>query len=295
MVAAIMRIAAGQQGLVTRRQLLEAGISRHAIDRRLRDGLLRRVHSGVFLAGPIGGPRARELAAVLACGGGVVSHRSAAALWQILPAQRESDPVDVALNTISQRRHRAGIRVHRVKLAVGEIGNVQGLPVTTPARTLLDLSATSTADLERALAGAERADAQLRERVRELLKRYPARSGTRALRTLISDPQSGKFARSHAEELLIALLRSAQLPAFATNVRVHGYELDFYWKARRVAVEVDGYAFHSSRRAFISDRRRDVALAAAGIQVIRISYEQLTKERDRVLVQLAMALATPRP
>jgi very-short-patch-repair endonuclease len=75
---------------------------------------------------------------------------------------------------------------------------------------------------------------------------------------------------------------------------VNGYELDFYWKTRRVAVEVDGFGPHSSRRAFVSDRRRDMALAAAGIQVIRVSYDQLTKERDRVLVQLALALAAPR-
>jgi very-short-patch-repair endonuclease len=75
------------------------------------------------------------------------------------------------------------------------------------------------------------------------------------------------------------------------NVELEGYEVDCYWRAARLVVEIDGYAYHGSHGAFLKDRERDADLAAAGIQVLRLTWQQLTNQRDRTLVQLALVLA----
>jgi very-short-patch-repair endonuclease len=80
------------------------------------------------------------------------------------------------------------------------------------------------------------------------------------------------------------------LPQPELNVVLHGYEVDCLWRGARLVVEVDGYAFHGSKRAFVRDRRRDAVIIAAGMRVLRVTWHQLTRERDRTLAQLAQAL-----
>jgi very-short-patch-repair endonuclease len=87
------------------------------------------------------------------------------------------------------------------------------------------------------------------------------------------------------------LVRRARLPSPEINIRLGSYEVDFLWPRERVIVEVDGYAFHSSRRAFEDDRRRDADLAARGFHVILITWRQIVSEPEAVLVRLAQALA----
>jgi very-short-patch-repair endonuclease len=290
-VETVNRIAAGQDGLITRQQLLEVGFSTHSIERRRQNRLLICLHAGVYKVGPVTGPMVRERAALLACGGGVVSHVAAAVMWQLLPASRAGDVVDVTLPQSRHARRRKGIRTHRRTLSDDEITSVSGLPVTTAARTLFDLAALTTSEMDRALAGAEHRFPTIRHELLKLLERYPAFKGTRALRALILDPGAGSFTRSEAEDKLLSLIKSSGLTIPETNVRVSGYEVDCYWRRAGLAVEVDGYEHHGSKRAFVRDRQRDTALAAAGIQVVRLSWHQLTKERDRTLVQLALALA----
>jgi very-short-patch-repair endonuclease len=283
-------LAPGQHGLVARRQLLAAGVTRNEIEVRLRRGEFRALHAGVFQAGPVAGPRSREMAAVLACDG-VVSHRSAAAMRELVTAF--TGPVDISVAP-SRRVRRPGIRVHRSRLGRTEVETLDGVPVTTLSRTLFDLASVTTGrELERALAAAERMDVNLRRRLRVLLERHPARRGTRSLRSVLASGAPA-LTRSEAEERLLELIRSAGLPTPAFNVMLHGHEVDCYWRAARLVVEVDGYAWHGSQRAHVRDRQRDSALAAAGIQVVRLSWQQLTRERDRTLVQLAFAIARGR-
>jgi very-short-patch-repair endonuclease len=92
--------------------------------------------------------------------------------------------------------------------------------------------------------------------------------------------------RSEAEERFLGLVRQARV-----NVTIAGYEVDFYWPDARLGVEVDGAAFHGSPLAIERDRRRDARLAAAGIRVMRVTWRQLTREREALLVQLGRALA----
>jgi very-short-patch-repair endonuclease len=277
-------------GVVGREQLITAEISRNVIDNRVRAGWLRPMHRGVYAVGPMQSEHAPEAAAMLACGPeAVISHRSAAMLWRIV--SRRGARVDV---TVSARRcpARPGLRIHRVTaLAHDEATEVRRIRVTTVPRTLLDLSATlRPRELEQALAQAERRYAGTQRRLVALLARYPARPGTPALRELLGGPGQPALARSEAEDRFLALVRRAGLPDPESNVRFHGYELDFLWREQAFAVEIDGYAFHGDRDAFEADRRRDADLAAHGIQVMRITWRQIANEPEATLVLLAQAL-----
>jgi very-short-patch-repair endonuclease len=230
----------------------------------------------MFLAGPLPGPRTREVAAVLAVGhDAAVSHRSAAGLWELLPP---TDGLVEVTVTRGHPRHRPGIRIHRTRSLQHSL-NV-GVRVTTPLRTLLDLAATSDArDLERAVEEAQ---------VQKLVTRAELeRHGSRFAAALKHEPS---LTRSEAEWRLLALIRAARLPAPRTNARVGAFEVDFLWPEHRLVVEVDGFAFHSTRAAFERDRARDRALQAAGYTVLRVTWRQLVEEPEAVVAALAAAL-----
>lgn len=279
---------AEDHGLVTRRQLLRAGLSRDAVHRQVRAGLLRPRYAGVYQVGPVMAPYTRERAAMLASRDGVISYVSALALRQIVPVQTRGEPVDVT--TSSHCGRRAGIRAHRDHLADDEITVLHAIRVTSTARTLLDVSRVMTGrELERALAGAERADPKTVAQVSALLERYPGRKGTATLRVILAGTRA--FTRSELEERALRLVRESGLPQPLLNVVAHGFELDCYWPDAGVAVELDGYEYHRTRDDFDRDRRRDTALAARGIQVIRVSWDQITKRPVRTIAEIAQALA----
>lgn len=291
----IARIAARQHGVVTRSQLLELGLSPGAVDARVRARRLRPRHRGVYLPGSLVGPlvpvRAREMSAVLACGpGAVLSHESAAALLDLLPPQSGSSPVEVTVEGRDPRR--AGIRIHRVReLLEPDTQVLDGIPVTTPGRTLLDLAGTiRDRRLEQAVTRAERLDhIDRRELVQVVADRGP-RPGRRRLLAFLDGSTPAAFTRSEAEDRLLGLLRRAGLPHPMTNARMAGLEVDFLWPDRGVAIEVDGFAHHRSRRSFEIDRRRDMKLAAEGIQVVRVTWRQLEREPEILLVRLTRTL-----
>lgn len=287
----IARIASRQHGVVARVQLLRAGVAEDVVDHRLRTGRLRPIHRAVYLAGPLPVPKAREMAAVLACGdGAAVSHRSAAALWQLVP--RRDEVVEVAVKS-GRAGNRPGIRVHRVgTLRPDEVTTRNGIPVTTPARTLFDLGgATTQGELERALAEALARRLTTRSRVLSVLDRHPRGPGIRTLRALLESGPGPALTRSEAEERFLALVRKARLREPEVNVKAHGYEVDFYWRVDRLVVEVDGRAYHSSPQAFERDHQRDSTLVAAGLRVMRVTWHQIVDEPEALLVRLAQALA----
>jgi len=170
---------------------------------------------------------------------------------------------------------------------------LRGLPVTAPARTLFDLAATGYRQLERAFGDAHAQRLVNAREIEDLLERAGPRAGTRALRALQSDNASG-FTRSKAERILRELIRAANLPWPRFNARLVGYEVDAVWPDRRLVVEVDGYAYHGHRAQFERDRRKDLALTAAGYRVIRISWRQLTQEPFAVIAVISSALSDSR-
>lgn len=290
--ARIGALAARQHGLVTRAQLLDAGVSERTVDYRVRRRHLFPVHRGVYRVGSTVSDAEREMAAVLACGhGAVVSHRNAAKLWRLLPGDGGA-PLHVTVRALNRRR-RPGLAVHcSPGLRPEETATVDGIPVTTPARTVLDLAGTvRSRTLEQALAAAEREGLSDRSELKALIERHPRRGGVRVLRALLDRNGEPAFTRSEAEECFLSLVDKARLERPESNVTVAGYEVDFLWRTPRLVVEVDGFEFHSSRATFESDRKKDGQLVARGFRVLRLTWRQLTREPEAVLVRLAQALA----
>jgi len=290
----IAELAARQRGVVTSSQLRAAGFDHLAIRRRLRAGRLHRLHRGVYLVGhPVAPDGAAELAAVLACGAGsVVSHYTAARLWR-LPAFLEcADPIHV---TVPGRdaRNRPGIVVHRVRaLGPRDVRRVDGIPATSPARTLLDLaSLLPLHDLELTLADARALGLVSNRDLSKVLERAGTGRGAGALRRLLELERSHGLSRSEAERRLFALIQAAGLPLPKKNARVGRLQVDFLWRREEVIVEVDGYAYHSSKRAFERDRKRDAQLEASGYTVIRVTWGHLTASPEAVVAWIAAALA----
>jgi very-short-patch-repair endonuclease len=262
------------------------------IMRRARAGRLHRVRRGVYLVGhPTPLPGARELAGVLACGAGtVVSHRSAARLWGLTTRTEGAVEVSVVARNCKPR---PGLRVHRVgHLDPRDRAMKNGIPVTSPARALVDFAASATPEeLEWALANARARALVNDEQLSEALDRAGNRAGVGALRAVLRHQGGPRLTRSEAERLLLRMIRAARLPEPEANARVAGIEVDFVWPRARVIVEVDGFAFHGHRGAFERDRQRDMALRDAGYEVIRVTWRQLVDEPLRVIAHIARALA----
>jgi very-short-patch-repair endonuclease/predicted transcriptional regulator of viral defense system len=289
---AVLAAAGREHAVVSAAQLADAGLGRHAIAHRLATGWLRRMHRGVYLVGPLEAEHSRAMAATLAVGGGaLLSHYSAAVLWGL--RQGRERPIDVTV-VGRETRSRDGIRTHVVaELHSHDATARAGIPVTSPARTLLDLATTADQrDLARAT---EEAQVQRRVTTHSLnqqFKRYPRHRGTAALTKAIqTDPA---LTRSEAERRLLELIRAAHLPAPEVNFRVEGWEVDFVWRQQRLIAEVDGYAFHSSRGSFERDRRRDRDLQAAGYRALRFTWRQIVREPAAVVAELTAALLTRR-
>jgi very-short-patch-repair endonuclease len=285
----VVTLAARQHGVATTAQLHAARLSRHAIAHRVGRGWLRRLHRGVYFVGAVEGPWSRAMAAVLAYGpDALLSHQPAGVLSGFRPPPAGAIHVTVVGRDV---RNRDGIHAHTItRLHPADATHRLGIPVTSPARTLLDLAATLTQrDLSRAIDEARVLRLVTDRSLDEQFSRYPAHRGTRALKNATT-PEP-KLTRSEAERRLLELVRAAGLPEPKTNARLAGHEVDFLWPAHRLVVEVDGYTFHSKRSSFERDRRRDAALTLAGYRVIRITWRQITEEPELVIATLAGALA----
>lgn len=289
----IARIAELQRGHVTRDQSRAAGISDAAIARLIAAGRLVSVHRSVYAVRPmIAVPLGAETAALLACGpNAFLSHASAASLWRLCDGV--GGPVEV---TVVRDRHRKtpGIRGHRSGCLVRRDVRIEhGLPVTSPARTLLDRAATVTVDdLER-----EMDEALIvlqivrRQELEDVIARTTGHRGAPILARLLAHRTHETVTQSEAERLFLALVRKAGLPEPETQVRLAGYRVDFLWREQRVVFEIDGYRFHTSRRAFDRDRRKDLVLKQAGYDPNRVSRDQVRHEPLTVLAHIAGALA----
>ena len=290
---AVAEIAAVQDNIVTWEQLIAAGVGRGAIGYRQRAGVIHRLYRGVYLVGhapPTQAGRAR--AAVLACGvNAVLSHRSAAELWGLLPELE--DAVDV---TVIARNPgiRAGIRRHRAtELPANQIRSIRAIPVTSPARTICDLAGVDPHLAEEALEQARVRRLVTDRQLRRVIDLAPTRTGSAFIRALRAGENGTGYTRSKGERAMRALIRSAELPQPLVNATLHGFLVDFLWTDQRLVVEVDGYQFHRDRAAFERDRRRDQILTAAGYRVIRITWRQLCDQPLAVIARLAQALTAP--
>lgn len=265
----VAEVAERQHGVISSRQLEEAGLSRSSVLERRRAGRLHHLHRGVYAVGhQAPSDERRWMAAVLALGdGAVLSHRSAAVLWELLP--RQAGPVDVSLPNRNGRRRRQGIRVHRPEsLKSREVVEKCGIPVTSPARTLADLrTAIPARELRRAIRQAD------------------------FLGLPIGPDVESDGTRSELERRFLWLCRRHRLPLPAVNLPIAGLTVDFCWIEQLLIVETDGYSSHRGRAAFEHDRARDLELHALGYEVLRLSYRQIFDEPNRVVAVLRSRLA----
>ncbi|HZR13182.1 MAG TPA: type IV toxin-antitoxin system AbiEi family antitoxin domain-containing protein [Acidimicrobiia bacterium] len=291
-------IAGSQYGLLSAAQAVAIGFTPNAIRTRVTRGRWDRMLPGVYrIAGaPTRGRQAALAAALWAGEDSRVSHLTAAVLWNLDGVVTRR--VDITVPYECTRRHPAVV-VHRTKtLPAVDRDVVHGIPVTTVARTLVDLAGSVDATvLETALDDALRKQlttcAFVEWRVRELGR--TGRAGVAVLRRLLEERGRGAAALESALEGAVwrVLLRSG-LPRpvrqHAVTIDGRSFRLDFAWPDAFVAVEADGYAFHAGRRAFVDDRARTARLVAAGWRVVPVTWDEVRKRPDDFVAHVRSAL-----
>jgi very-short-patch-repair endonuclease len=280
------RLATSQHGVVALWQLVRLGFGIRAVERRIRDGRLNQLHRNVYAVGHRRTTqRSFWWAAVLAYGDeSLLSHRSAAALWEL--SRQRAGPIDVTAPMGRQGpSRREGIWIHRGRLHPEDRTMHNGIPVTTVARALFDYA--EVVDFRRLEKAWEEADRLKRLRLDEVERVCERGYGRRALkptRCLLAEARAVTRTRSPLEDRFQDFCRHFELPPHSTNVGVLGKEVDVLWPGAKLIVELDSWEYHSHRAAFQRDRTRDTRLLVAGYRTIRVTHERLDKE--------AAALAT---
>lgn len=291
----IGKLAEAQHGVVARRQLLELGMGLGAIEHRISVGRLRRVQRGVYAVGHRPETQlSRWMAAVLSAGPeAVLSHRSAGSLWGILPPMAISPEV----TRPTRGESRSTLRIHRSQLRPDEIRCVEGIPVTSAPRVMLDIAELSTmSQLEKALNEMEVRGITDELSILDLLKRHPRKRGNAKLRKLLADDEAVRgVTREELERRFAAQLTRTDLPRprFNADLAVDGriFNVDCLWSAHGLVLELDSRTVHGTQRAFEQDREKDRMLQAAGWRVIRVTWRQLRDDAPAVVEDLRRVLA----
>ena len=290
------RLARRQHGVIASRQLQALGFSRGQIVRRVAHAHLHRLHRGVYAVGHTNlSMRGRWMAAVLAAGSdAVLSHRAAAALWDLRPPPSTA-PVDVTAPAAG-RRQRPGIRLHTTTaLPRADRQVLDGIPVTSVARTLLDIAEVlSPPWLRLAVEAAERRDRLDLNEVHALLYRSYGRHGLKPLSAILAEvaEREGEapWTQSQKEDHMLALCRKNGVPEPRCNVIVHGFRVDFRWPEHGLVVEVDSWHWHRSHAKFESDRREDATMQLAGEAILRPTQRLLTHNPDKAVAEIMAML-----
>jgi hypothetical protein len=292
----LAELARRQHGVVSIRQLTgPLGYSEAAVRRAVAAGRLHRLFRGVYAVGHMRlTQQGRCLAAVLACGrGALLSHDSAAWLWGI----STKGPLPPAVITPVHRKPHAGIQLHSSRTLTAEDRALcEGIPVTSVARTFLDVAATSRPRrLQRMLERSEELRLFDLGPIESVLERNKGHHGSGPLRRALELYRPTPFNRSGLERRFLELVRDAGLPHPSTGFNEAGYELDVYWPDQRFAVELDTYETHGTRAAFERDRLRDEELKLAGIELIRVTGTRLEREPIEVIRRIARFLTDRAP
>lgn len=273
--------------MIENAELWACGLTRGGVMRRLKKGLLHEIHRGVYAWGHDGLEwRGRCLAAVKACGpGAALSHYSAAALWRLVEID-ESRPIDV---TVPMRgaREIPGVSIHRTRVPF-EVVSLDGIPVTTPARALLDFATMAPFDvLRRAV---REAMARKRAGVRDLVA-VRGRTGTKNLTKILADGYTPT--RSELEDAVLDLIQHGGIAKPQINRRDGNTMPDFRWPEQRLILEADGKAWHDHRLAREDDVSRQASLEAAGWRVLRVTWAQAIDQPQQTIARLKAAGAPP--
>ena len=269
-----------QHDVITADQLHGFGFSAHAIKHRIATGRLHPVFRGVYAVGrPTLTREGWWMAAVLACGPeAALSHWPAAAHWG-MPGH--ADLLEVTIPTHLRRRRQPGIRVHRRKEMY--VVRHKGIPVTTPACTIIDLAARISGNaLEQLVGDADRLGLVDPEALRSAAGTTMAmRPGAATVRKTL-DRLTFTLTRSQLERLFKPIAERAGLPSPLTLVVVNGFEVDFYWPDLGLLVETDGLRYHRTAAQQAKDRLRDQVHTAAGVTVLRFTHAQVRFDPEHV-------------
>jgi very-short-patch-repair endonuclease len=281
---AIARLAERQHGVVAVWQLLPLGLTQDEIDYRARIGRLHRIHRGVYAVGyRTLTPKGHRMAAVLAYGpDAVLSHRSAAAHWDIGPGFWK-----IEVTTPYSRRSRKGTRAHSSPLHPEDITIHDGIPVTSVVRTILDLASQLNKDrLTRLIEEADRKELFDLKALDRAIARRPHAPGIRRLDAVLAAYRGYADTRSKLERDFRALILKAGLPEPQYNVIVQGLTVDVYWPEWKLVVELDGEPYHRPPSAFETDRVRDATLQKIDIRVLRVTGKRMDSEPGAVLADI---------
>jgi hypothetical protein len=262
----VARIAGRQHGLATIEQLLRCGLSKDGVSRRVMAGRLFPIHRGVYAVGHPGlTNHGRWKAATLAIPNSVLSHRSAAELWRLLRPQGGHPQITVPYPASPTPRR--AIRITRSRTLASTRTTIRdGIPVTMPARTLIDLARVAT-------------PAKVRRATRE--------AESRGL-PLAHDHVSTRT-DSDLEDDFFALCRRYDVPE--KGAPVARFRVDFLWRPERLIAETDGYIYHRGRQAFRDDRIRDVGLELLGFTVVRFDDSRIAEDPAGIARDLRSLLA----
>ena len=266
------------------------------IKRMLASGYLIQRLPGVYAVGHVADIEfARETEALLSTAQrAALSARSAIGYWGMGPGPRPGAPVDIVIHGETRVNH-PGVRSHRTKhLDRRDVRIHRGLPVTSPARTLVDVAPlVSDDELEHMLDEAIERQRVRVSQIREVIARYGnGRPGVHRLIALL-DEREGRpraLSRYWAERELRRLLERAGIAPDDTNVELHGFVPDMVWWDARLIVEIDGYEHHGTRKTFEGDRRKDASLATRGWLTLRFTARRIEREPYAVIAEIAMML-----
>lgn len=276
-----------QCGVISCAQVRSAGLSQDAVDHRVATRRWERLHPGVYLAADH--PYTDEVrmrAAVLWAGKDAVAHGVSAAWWHdlgpVLPAT-----VEVTVRRSRNPGHQPGVSVRRRDLPYLDLVGVRDLWVTDVPLTVLE------AAVKLGPQGSELLDRALQRRVKfpavyRAHCRNQGRHGSRDASRLLA--VAADWAASHAERLLVRMLRGAGITGWELGHRVHGFLIDLAFPVQRVAIEVDGWAWHVTADRFIDDRRRQNALVNARWTILRFTWHDLVARPDEVVQEIRAAL-----
>jgi very-short-patch-repair endonuclease len=282
----VARIAGQQHGVITRAQLLRAGLGEGVVDRRVAKGSLIRVHRGVYRVGHRAPSlEASYLAAVLACGDeAVLSGYAAAHIFGLVKGKPPRPEV-------SSPRHKRikGIATRRIRLDGRENTVYRGIPVTTVPRAVVDLApGLEPEDLARTCHEAAVKHRVGAPEVEAVLERRRSGLGREKLHAIYRGDT--RILLSRLEEAFVTQLRRAQLPLPQTNRKNGAHWIDCRWPAHRLTVELDSYRYHHTRHAWEKDRRREREARARGDEFRRFTYDDVTEDREQTLAELQALL-----
>ena len=281
--ARIAALAGGQFNRLSRRQLTDLGLSESAIDHRVAGGRLVIVEQGVFAVAPVQehDDWGRWMAATLTAPGSVLSHISAAVAWRLLSLRRRFETVTRPGS--GGPRLLGTVMVHRSSTLDGDSTSLEGIAITSPARTLLDLTGkVSRRALARAVREAVRLELVTLDGLGEALGAYRGRRGSRVLADAVAQYAGLPIerARSGAEVRALQILRDAARPMPKLNYRIAGEEADLIWPMHRLIVEIDGAPFHADVGA---DARKQRAWTDAGWTIKRVAADDVYERPERLL------------